>query len=517
MNCPRCSMPVTHLSKSCDSCGCDLRPSEALQQAPSEQSHTVRSVSQVESVGAPSAAPVVAPLQLDIDPGRCVAGASGSIGFRLVNEARSAMESVVRVVPQHGLRVNGGTEFTIRTPPEGVSKEYFVTFRTPEAGSPVIRFFVELESGPAAGEEFERAIVLHVPADQTPAHVTVRIGDEAGGDLTKLDRSGDTMVNIGSLTERHLEPSEWNRVLLQPSDGRKRFLTVRPDPVLRTDRLTLLIESGTSPRRSVCLLAGTRFTVGRGDDVDVTLRTSCHSDPNGNALARISRQHAVISVEADRWTWTDESTFGTNYAGQIFGGVDSGQLNSYSESDQSERNSFYFVDHSIRDTPISPGGLLNLIPEKLSAACSFNTYERAIFRQIGASVAQGCQQRSSVLLTRTDDLAGIEELVLLPAIAEIGDEACCSVRIPHVHGSVARILHMAGSFWLEALTETVPMTINGKQLELHHLAFLCPGHVLNFAGLQIVVQEFSQHIVSSCRCHPEPDLPVPPVAANSSA
>ncbi len=505
MNCPRCQMKLHDPSRAdCEYCGHDISrnefPGSKVDQ--STQSRVVHSEEYFNSKPNFSASASHQPLRLEINPGHCVPRTCGSISFRLSNAGLEPLDVVVRIIPQKGLSINGLPEFPLKVPSDGNSIEKSITFQTPTAGSPLIAFFVEIENFPP--EELEQTVALHIPVNQAPAHVSVRLGDQVKGDELKIDRS-ITHLNFGGSTETKLKTDHWSSLPLQPSDGRKRFLEARPENSRRTDRLTLSINAPSRWRRDVCLLAGNKFSLGRSDTADIRLLTSKTTDPTGEISRQISRDHAELRTESEKWIWQDRSSRGTAYCGEIFGTQD--HTPEASRRTTPRRNSFYFVNNLGRDSIIAVGAHLELVPERFATESPLACFRQSTLRQLGIELPITELPRTAVRLGRTDDLADIEEIVIFPLVAEIGHPEVCPIPLAGLPGSVARIIHLAGCFWIESLSATYPLAINGEPLELHHLAPMYSGQFLTIHDYQITVKYFTQHIANKCECHPSSPTP----------
>ena len=477
MECPRCHTQNDDHWKFCHNCGQAV--SAVLSQEPRVGE------SDPPAVDATPADPPTqskCPVRLFVNHGTSLrAGASVHLKCRLENVSSRHLIPQLSIHGSQNVRLHGDHHRPAEVSPGSRSNDLWFEFEIPSEGDGFVTLHVSVD-----GHDFEGGLDFQVGAAGR-GNVTV-IG--RAGDLTG-EHIGDEILNV-NLGEANatpaIRPDDFNEVELHRSHGQK-AAHGRPNlrPESRTNRLSLVIRLPDQPERNVCLFAQPTVRLGRERDktdlrIRLTKETDPSDDPENTLLGLISSEHADITFSGQRVQWSDISTNGTRINGTLY--------------------------NQQQAVPLPQRAMISLadvvtLNFRMYTSDSFNSrsYEPLAHLMGGQARPTNCSHKA-IRLRRDDDLATVEEYIILQQVALIGRGPRCAIQIDHptVQHSHARLLHLAGWFWIEPVSAGTSVVIDGEPVSTDHLAQLTPDTGIRIGDVEIAIDEFWQHILD-CECH----------------
>jgi hypothetical protein len=302
-------------------------------------------------------------------------------------------------------------------------------------------------------------------------------------------------------------PTHVSRTLLKP-DLELQSQMPRPSahgPRVAMNRAALVLDDG----RRILLVARPTVVLGRGrlDEQaarvsDICLRLGGPASAEQNVLsAYISRLHLRMTLHADGLHILDESTWGTYYRGEklcgplVLGaahprltlavaGLLGLELSAHCDPAWStsthgtslvEEAYQQLAGSSTWNDARSAG--LDAVRIQRHRRLPIDDHWRQLSRGLPAESWQAIQEAADSL-GRIDRLAQREQYVLVFRSATVGGSPATDPICLDESGlgpAHARILHLGGVFFLEALTDDGQMAIDGRPLAAHELAPLAPG------------------------------------------
>ncbi len=265
------------------------------------------------------------------------------------------------------------------------------------------------------------------------------------------------------------------------SEKQSRLPTIVPSPSRPAylDAAGLFFEDG----RRALLYSRPRLTFGRSRDNDVVLRFFPRSEELDVHSRNISRTHYVAEIIPDGIEIRDESRSGI-------------ELN-YSVVRERE---VVPTDHSGEVTEIKLGvtgtvpqsflmEMTTFGPERQSDREELEFWHELYAELAGGRISrlarEGLSQRlDAIRFDRVENLAGEESYVVVLREALIGGSPnTASVLLSDGNPTIAaRLLHLDRGFWLESLSDSRRILIDGEVLPVRHLARLSPGMQVEFDG-----------------------------------
>jgi hypothetical protein len=234
--------------------------------------------------------------------------------------------------------------------------------------------------------------------------------------------------------------------------------------------------------RRTLLYVGPRLAFGRGRDNDVVIRFLPRGDENDGDSRNISRTHFLAELVPGGIEIRDESRSGI-------------ELNWGVVHDRE----VVPTDHSGEVTVIQLGvtgsvpqsftlKMITFGPDRFTEQDELEFWHELYTEMAGGRLSRLArealsQRLDAIRFDRDENLAGEENYVLLLREALIGGSPnTAAIVLADADPTVARILYIDRSFWLEPLSATQLPLIEGTELPLRSLTRLSPGMEINFGG-----------------------------------
>ena len=299
---------------------------------------------------------------------------------------------------------------------------------------------------------------------QTLLMVPALRGAEPEQDPAELAESDGTEVAA---------PNSPSRVL----EAKRAFGDLRA-PLYKTTALCLQVASDAG-KRNICMLSCREVRLGKHRENDVVLRVFPPSTQNDAASLRISRQHAVLRLAGNDVVWENlDCPNGTLVGNERLPAKANSPLR--------------------QGVVVRPADVMSLTCDLFYSDPSEDT---ARYREFEAALRPAGppndmpSQLAAVRLRRADGLAGLEQYVIIYRTALIGRDPGCPVLIadPSVSSYHARILHLAGAFWLERCADAAEIRVDGSLLSAGDFAPLRPGSSIRIGKISVAVAEHHQY------------------------
>ncbi len=249
-------------------------------------------------------------------------------------------------------------------------------------------------------------------------------------------------------------------------------VAVTPPAEQHMTRLSLRIAS-PSGERNLCLMAGTRFRLGKDRSNHIVMRAYPRSVANDELSRRISGQHAQIFFEGGEVIWKNaDCANGSVVAGSLLGPQEVCTLQNGA---------------AVRPAA-GPTLLVDLYHQ--NAFDPTGDYSAFGIDPVGTEGDANLPKMvSAARLRRTDDLAGFEQYILFPRSIMIGRDLNSPVLISHasVLEQHARLLLLQGGLWIEPASEQASVIVNERSLSLHELAAVTAGASVRCGDVDIKV------------------------------
>ncbi|MGZ0174381.1 MAG: hypothetical protein ACKVHE_33170 [Planctomycetales bacterium] len=276
------------------------------------------------------------------------------------------------------------------------------------------------------------------------------------------------------------------------SDIQSRLPTVRHsgDRRSRVESGVLHFEDG----RQIVILARRRVSFGRSRDNDVILRFLPSSEENDQLSRNISRTHMIAELVSEGVEIRDEKSA-------------KGIEVNYSVVDENVSLSPHYVGDPVQVDLGVTGAVSDPFRLEMMILSSQREQDREDVRfwdnlyceAVGARMSRLQNdaletQIDALRFDRVDNLAGQEAYVMLFREALVGgsDSRSAILLKYEASHSVARIIHLDRTFWLERLPGKATVSVDGKELPPYQLTALNPGMSISFGVETATFESVSQ-------------------------
>jgi hypothetical protein len=464
MYCPQCNQPVSEAYRFCPECGSQVvaAPAGPVPSDVHETAGPVTVTDAPEEKLAAAAAASECPIALEVmRSGSLRTGDRGLLQVRLTNRDPKH-ELFVELDVTSSLKLMEPSFFELELDP-GESVRNHQPFSIVQTGQHRFTFKVAVANGKR--ERFE---------GQTQNNEgRFNVGNEMGLNLNlgKDQASGPAQEFIPVPLARpgRVRTRQLKRVF-------KGFEHVDP---YKTSRMCLHFHTAPGVTRTYCILAQQRASVGKQRGRDIVLRTLPPSPENNQLTQRISREHAHIEFDAIGAVWHNAPR------------CSNGTI--------------------IDEVPLQGGesallrqGSVIRVAEALTLTCG-SYYNDPVDNEPG--YARFCEDLGAepgteplgnaraVRLVRNDELAETEQYLLIQRGVSIGSGPTCPIHLndPTVGPIHAHVVHLAGSFWLEAAQTLNPTLVEGNELPRHRLVPLKPNSVFQLGNVVVTATAWQQY------------------------